>query len=254
MKLMTYNIFDGGQDRLSIIIEAIKRESPDYLTINEANSFSDNNNEILKRVSEEISLPYYDIALSGEYDYHVAILSKYPFKKVSKLKPLMRACLLVEIESELGAISIASLHLTPYSEDLRLPEIDTILSFRQKTENRVLMGDMNSLSGADEYNPEIINNFNDIQIKKFTINGQLRFDVINKISLSGYYDAALQLGKNKITTVPTTLNEDKAHGQMRLDYIFLSKSLLPHLSDYNVIRNELTDKASDHYPVAVEVK
>lgn len=254
MKLMTYNIFDGGKDRLPIVIEAIKRESPDYLTINEANGFNDNGNEILKRVSREISLPYCDISLSGEYDYHVAIFSKYPFKSVQKLKPLTRACLVVEIQLDLGLLSIASFHLAPYEENLRFPEIDLILKFLKGQKSSILMGDMNSLSKADEYSLEIIKDFNDIQIKKYTTDGKLRFDVINKISLAGYYDSALHSKKNKITTVPTTLNEDKAHGQMRLDYIFLSKSLLPHLSGYEVVKNELTDKASDHYPVMIELK
>lgn len=251
---MTYNIFDGGKDRLPIIIDAVKKESPDYLTINEANGFSDNDNEILKRVSKEISLSYFDIAFSGEYDYHVAIFSKYPFKKIRKITPLMRACLVTEIESEFGLLSIASFHLTPYTEDLRLPEIDLILEFQKGKKNAILMGDMNSLSKADEYSSEIIKDFNDIQIKKYTTNGKLRFDVIDRIITAGYNDSALKLGKNKITTVPTTLNEANAHGQMRLDYIFLSKSLLQHLSNYKVVKSELTDKASDHYPVIVELR
>lgn len=76
MKLMSYNILNGGVDRLSLIIDAIKQEKPDYLTINEANTFAKDNNKILKAFAQQIGLPYYDIALSGEYDYPVAIFSK----------------------------------------------------------------------------------------------------------------------------------------------------------------------------------
>src|SRR5579872_2294388 len=127
MKLMSYNIIDGGAERLPLIADMIKKEAPDYLTVNEANTFAKNNHKILKEIAQQIGLPYYDIALSGEYDYHVAAFSKYPFKQILKLQPLMRACLITLIDTELGEISIASLHLTPYSEDQRHPEIDLII-------------------------------------------------------------------------------------------------------------------------------
>lgn len=254
MKLMTYNIFDGGQERLQFITEAVKRESPDYLTINEANEFSDNNNKTLRDFAEKINLPYFDISLSGEYDYHVAIFSKYPFRSLKKITPLMRACLVAELETELGTLSVASFHLAPYTEDLRLPEIDLIIKFQSGIAKSILMGDMNSLARVDGYSSEIIKDFNDLQIKKFTTNGKLRFDVTDRILSSGYYDCALEFKRNKENTAPTTLNEANAHGHMRLDYIFISKSLLPNLADYKVIKNDLTDKASDHYPVAIELK
>lgn len=254
MKLMTYNILNGAKERLALIIKTIKEESPDYLTINEANTFATNNNAILKQVANESDFPYYDIALSGEYDYHVAVFSKHPFLKIHKLQPLARACLVAQIKTEVGKLSIASLHLTPYTEDQRHPEIDLITNFQKQNKNRILMGDMNSLSKYDKYNPEIIKGFNDIQMKKFITNDQFRYDAIDKIMAVGYYDSALELKKNKDFTAPTSINEHSAHTNMRLDYIFLSSSMLPHLSSYSVIKNEVTIKASDHYPVVVELK
>lgn len=254
MKLMTYNILSGGKDRLPLIIKAINEVKPDYLTINEANTFASNDNQVLKEVAKTINLPYYEIALSGEYNYHVTSFSKYPFKKVIKLQPLMRACVVGLIETELGEISIASLHLTPYSEDLRHPEIDLILGYQKQYENRILMGDMNSLSPDDAYDQNMVKHFNEMQMKKFTKEGKLRFDAISKILSSGYTDTAVKLGKNKDYTAPTTINEYEAHSDMRLDYIFMSESLVLYLTSYSVIKNETTNKASDHYPVVVELK
>jgi len=251
---MTYNILDGAVNTLPRIIEVIKKESPDYLTLNEANTFASDDNKILKEFAKEANFPYFDIALSGEYDYHVAVFSKYKFKSVNKLQPLARACSITLIASPFGELSIASLHLTPYSEDLRHPEIDLILDFQKQYPNKILMGDMNSLSKNDGYNKNIITDFNEVQVKKFTSDGKLRFDAIDKILITGYQDSAVLLGKNKDTTVPTSSNRDSAHAQMRLDYIFLSSSLSTHLSSYNVIKNELTNRSSDHYPVVVEIK
>lgn len=248
---MTYNILNGAEAGLNLIIDVIKQESPDYLTINEANTFAENNNEILKKIAKVTNFPYYELAFSGEYDYHVAAFSKYPFKKIHKLTPLMRACIVALVETELGEISIASLHLTPYTEDLRHSEIDLITSFQKSYKNRILMGDMNSLSRYDQYDESIVKHFNNMQIKKFTTDGKLRFDAIDKILSVGYFDPAYHLKKNKEYTAPTSINEYNAHSNMRLDYIFLSQSLMPHLKKYKIVINELTEKASDHYPVTV---
>ncbi len=253
MKLMTYNILNGGEAGLDKVIEAVKREAPDYLTINEANTFSDNNNRVLKKFAKETGFEHYDIALSGEYEYHVAVFSKQLFKEIHKLTPLMRACIVAVIDTEMGQISIASLHLTPYSEDLRHPEIDKIVAFQKKYPNRVLMGDMNSLSRLDGYHPNMMKNFNEMQTKKFTTNGKLRFDAIDKIMSVGYVDSAVELHKNTDFTAPTSINEYAAHSNMRLDYIFVSESLKSRINDYKVVKNELTNTASDHYPVLLSI-
>lgn len=250
---MTYNILNGGEAGLNSVVEVVKSESPDYLTINEANTFAANDNEVLKQFAIKTGFEYYELALSGEYDYHVAALSKYPLMQVQKLQPLMRACVISVVETELGEVSIASLHLTPYTEDLRHPEIDLILNYQSKFNNRILMGDMNSLSPNDGYNPGMIKEFNEMQLKKFTTDGKLRFDAISKIISNGYVDCAVKLGKNKEYTAPTAINEYSAHSNMRLDYIFLSESLIRHLKSYKVIKSDLTEKASDHYPVVVEL-
>jgi len=254
MKLMTYNILNGGEDRFDSIIKVISNKNPDFLVINEANGFEKNENQKLKEFSEKIGLSNFKLALSGEYDYHVAVFSKYSFKEVKEIKPLRNAGILVVIETELGEIFIIGVHLSPYTEDSRILEIGSILNQQKQYPNRILMGDMNSLSDGDDYNKEIIKEFNDTQLKKFTTDGKFRFDVINKINSLGYVDTAVVLGKQKECTVPTKINQDEAHLiDMRVDYIFISDSLKDKFKSYSVIKNDLTEKASDHYPVIIEL-
>lgn len=253
MKLMTYNILDGAVNTLPEIVEIVRRESPDYLTLNEANTFAHDDNKILKEFAKLTGFPYFDIALSGEFDYHVAVFSKFPLKLVKKLQPLARACLVAVIDTAFGELSIASLHLTPFSEDYRHPEIDVIIKSQKHYSHRVLMGDMNSLAKTDHYNKKLISNFNEVQLRKFTSDGQLRFDEIEKILSNGYHDSAVLRGEYHISTVPTASNTDGAHLPLRLDYIFLSDSLSSRLCSYKVIKTERTEKASDHYPVVIQL-
>lgn len=252
---MAYNILDGGKDRLYSILEVIKVENPEFLIINEANGFEKNENKKLKQFSEEIGLPHFKLALSGEYDYHTAIFSKHPFKEAKEIKPLRNAGIFALIETELGEISIAGAHLTPYTEDLRLSEIDLVINQQSKSLNKIFMGDMNSLSIIDGYNEETIRGFNDAQLKKFTTDGKFRFDAISKITSLGYIDTAVIFSEQKTCTVPTKINQDEAHlTNLRVDYIFVSNSLKNKVKRYSVVKNALTEKASDHYPVVVELE
>lgn len=251
---MTYNILNGGVAGLERIIEVVKKESPDYLTINEANTFARENTKGLKEFAHQCGFEYCQLALSGEKEYHVAACSKKKWQSVKHVTPLMRGCVVAEFKTTIGDLSIASFHLTPYTEDLRLPEIDVITSSQRGSENKVLIGDANSLSPYDDYNPAIVKTFNEIQIKKFTKDGQLRFDAIKKIMSYGYLDCALELKSNRDYTAPTSINEGSVHSNMRLDYFFISKSVRPYLHTYYVVKNSLTQIASDHYPVVIELR
>ena len=86
---------------------------------------------------------------------------------------------------------------------------------------------------------------------------ELCFDSNNKILASGYLDSAQLANMNKEYTVPTGLiavHEDQTHFRCRLDYIFISEPLKKCLKNFSVLKNKLTDQASDHYPVIIELE
>jgi exonuclease III len=92
------------------------------------------------------------------------------------------------------------------------------------------------------------------QLKKFTKNGKLVFEVIVKIEGQQYKDVAVQMKKNDIHTVPTVSSRDKAHSTpLRLDYAFVSQALSSRIYSYDVLKTKSTDRSSDHYPIMVKV-
>ncbi len=249
---MTYNIYEGGKGRLPNIIKVIIAEAPDFLTINEANLFS--SQKKLKEFSQAIRMPYCQISFSGEEDYHVAVFSKQQFMKGDNIEPLKRAGVMAVLSTGFGDVSFVGTHLVPDTERKRLPELDLIFSQQSRYQHKVLMGDMNSLSLHDGYKADRIKKFNKIQIRKFTENGKLCYNAVKKIEAASYRDTAVLLKKNHIYTAPTSIVEDKAHSDMRLDYIFVSPSLVGYIKSYEVVKNNVTEKASDHYPVTVTLK
>ena len=245
---MTYNILDGGHD-FDAVLETIKTEKPDFLTINEANGFDENNNQKLKEFAEKTGFSHFHLALSGEDDYHVAVFSKLPLREIREITPLARAGILVVIDSDFGEICVLGTHLTPFGEDLRMAEIDLLISAQTPYANKILMGDMNSLAKSGQYSVKM---FSEKQATKFVNDNQVRYDVTERILSSGYIDTAV-LCDTRDTTVPTPVNRDPYHAELRLDYIFVSDSLRENVASYSVVKNALTDKASDHYPIVVSL-
>lgn len=69
------------------------------------------------------------------------------------------------------------------------------------------------------------------------------------LEAAGWVDLGHQLDADKGPTVPTVAYADVEFATMRCDYLLASKSLAALAKSYQVIRNPVTDSASDHYPV-----
>lgn len=239
---------------MNLIIDTVEQESPDCLVLSEANALLRDLDGHLALLSARTGLSYTASAPSGEDTFHVIMLSKRPFKRTEFLAPFARAGLLSVVDSEFGEVAIVGTHLTPYDEDARLKELDVILEATERLENVVLLGDLNALSHEDDYAHLTFETMNEKQRAKFTKNQELRFEVIRKLTSSGYVDSAVLHNKHHIPTVPTAIKDDIAHAHARLDYIFVSSTLSSYIDRYEVVKNCNTHISSDHYPVAAELR
>jgi len=251
---MTYNILNGAVDTFEKVSNVISTEQPDILVINEANGFDLDGESKLKSLSEIIDLPYHDLALCGDGgEYNVAILSREPLAGVSHLDGFARAAIGIELTTKLGTVSLIGTHLSPFGEKERIAEIKRIIKAQEKYDHKIVLGDLNSLSPKDDYDPAMVFAFNAMQTKKFTAKERLIFDAINTFSEASYVDPAVITGQQKIYTAPTSINEFQAHSNMRLDYVLMSPRVADKLKAYKVIKNDISGHASDHYPVVVEL-
>lgn len=257
MKLtfMTYNIYNGAETTIDDVIAVINEVKPDILTLNEANGFENDTRKRLAYVSEQTAMPYTHLALCGDGSwYHTALLSKYPILDATLLYPCSRSLLVSRIQVDNHVFSIGSLHLSPRCEADRLQEVHRLINhIGENSTHTAVMGDCNSLSFYDTYPPDMVDSFDANLTRKFTRDGTIVHDVTRFMAQAGLVDTAAALQQHATSTAPTPLPPHPDHPTSRLDYIFVSKDLQPALTSYNVVKTPPSDRASDHYPVVVEL-
>ena len=253
MKIMTYNILKGGIDnkgsRIEYIIDVIKKANPDFVAIQEASNFDKNDNELLKRVSNETKLPHYALSQGTLYDDqrrdHVVSLSRYPLRE-EHLFPgssFQCAALSVVIDCPLGELSLCNVHLHAHSEDKRLREAEAVLSYQSKYKKYIILGDFNALSRSDHYD--------DLSAREFTYYDLTRFEATDMLNMD-LVDAVAHLNVKDRSTHPTIgVSHRISKSPIRIDYIFVTPSLSANIKNATVIKTQTAEKASDHYPVVV---
>lgn len=254
MKIMTYNILRGGEERLELIIDTICRERPDVLCIQEANGFEHLDYKRLRRVSSAAKLYNTAFAPGKEHSerrrYNVAMLTRYPIVSQEVLSDFHHACLLTVLKTEFGNVSFSNAHLCPSNEKTRIKEARKIIVAQERHERAIILGDLNALSPFDKYSnyidrlPQSLQHFKD--------NNTIATRTICTILEAGYIDTALKT-KAQRPTMPTPVSPHYHADdfRFRVDYIFVTPNLTPFFTAAQVIRSPY---ASDHYPYCVELK
>jgi len=253
LRIACYNILHGGGERLDGIFKVIEEINPDICGVLEAVGWGDKTKD-LKSYTEDLGYKIFEIGKANS-KYNIAVLSKIPLK-IKEIKEGIQHVIL-EAVIQIGPfknLQIFFVHLSPKSEDARLLEIEKLLELIPKSSNVIVMGDFNSLSPHDPYNQEDLTEI--FKAKKITKYGDktLRFDVIEKIE-SLMVDGARYLKFPFTNTTPTPSNEDEMHAtDLRIDYVFLTENIVKYLKKIEILKNIKTEKASDHYPLFIDLK
>ncbi len=263
IKIMQYNIrtgfrtfnepYDYEGDRIELAKKIIRKEKPDILILNEAYFESKNKIEILMDYQKIFGFPFY---AHGNYENGLslfwgdALLSKYPITEVTNKSKGMAGLFRTKINVNDKALNLDITHVSPIpaiTSKKQAAFIKNIL--KDKKENYVLSGDFNSLSPKDNYKEEnLINAWSKFEKNaKKLIKEMLKRDAIKYVLSKGLVDTYKKKNKKFDFTIPTDfLSKDKGSG-IRIDYIFCSKDF--KVLESGIIKNKLTEKASDHYPI-----
>jgi exodeoxyribonuclease-3 len=253
VRIATYNLFEGASGSYNRLVEFVRDAKLDVVCFQEINGWQDNDFARLKDFTDKILFAAYAYGNSNT-EYKLATLSRHAIlSKNLHAEAFWHAALEVKVQFGGKPVSIYNVHLDPWQENSRDKEIARILASIQPGASTIITGDFNSLSRQDNYPPELLAQLQAKGISKYGA-GALEFKVIDRLLQAGFVDVAAAAG-TFTPTVPSALNTDKDHEvPVRVDYMFVSADLAPLVKEVALLKNELSDAISDHYPLVVTFK
>lgn len=244
LRIMSYNILMGGEDRLPYIVDVIQQQQPDAVALLEANDYT-NAQALAQQLGMEL------VFGTANSEFHIAWMSRLPVKHTENHRRAVftKTLLEIEVDWEGTPVSLFATHLHAgrerEKEQYRISEVHAILDIlRGQTRPHILVGDFNSLHLPDR---------TDIQTYLATAPNlgeehmneeQIPRRVLPLLLDAGYVDCYRALHPD---TPGYTYKLPAPF--LRLDYIFISPSLRERLSDCDVITTERAKIASDHLPI-----
>ena len=251
--IASYNILSGGEDRLGYISNVIRKINPDICGILEAVGWQ-KRKLYFKKFTNNLGYKFFTIA-TGNSKYNIAFFSKESIEVKVIKKRIRHVILQAGITcGPFKGLSIFFVHFSPVSEAERLLETEELFKHVSKLNSSIILGDINSLSASDPYNrKKLLDILRKKNISKFGTD-KLLFDVVKEFESMGLVDAARHLKYPFTFTTPTPSNKDFTHAaNLRLDYAFLSKNVLKSLKKIKILKNKITNEASDHYPLIIKL-
>jgi endonuclease/exonuclease/phosphatase family metal-dependent hydrolase len=253
MRLVSYNILDGGEGRADPLAEVLIAQRPDIVALIEAD-----NDAVVARLADRLSM---ECVQAAGKRHGIALLSRWPIVE-SVNHGLLRADLsnaLLQATVRQSADQewvLGLLHLHPRATDeddrLRRGEIAAICEIfarhRAAHTPHLLAGDFNSDSPVQQIDIEACQA---ATRKAWHENGgHLPRGAIEKLLAAGYVDSFLAVNPASAPRIGSFTTQFP--GQ-RLDYIF-GFGLENRFQSAWVEQDRLAKYASDHFPVGLEVK
>lgn len=248
LRVLSYNILYGGQDRLASIRGVIHQQGPDVVALLEANERGH-----AEMLASELRMKL--VFGPANSEFHVAWLSRLPLLRVEnhRLALFSKTLLEIEVPWQGRSLSLFATHLSAgrqQASDLyRVEEMRAILRILRQCGSRphALVGDFNSLHPDDP-----------IDLPVYLATGAEEGEddgpgqafarlVIPLLLEAGYTDCYRALhGQTPGYTYKLPAPS------LRLDYIFASPELAGQLARCDVVTGADALIASDHFPVCAE--
>jgi endonuclease/exonuclease/phosphatase family metal-dependent hydrolase len=263
IKIMQYNILEGftreinnttiyQEYRKEAVLKTVKEFDPDILVLCEA-CFSPSHKKVIKKykiLNDYAKIFNYKHYFYGQTDKRggSAILSKFPLKATDySLNRLSFIRSRIKIKKKDVNLDVVHPHPKLTDSD-KMRFISSVV--RDSTRPYILAGDFNALSPLDKYNKnKLIRGFKLFRPNDAidAVEDALECKAISFVMKSGLKDTFKEKHKETVYTVQTKLFKHIKDAAMRLDYIFCSRDF--KIVESGIIKNETTDKASDHYPI-----
>lgn len=253
MRIVSYNILDGGQGRADPLAEILQAQRADVIALQEADQ-----HQVVEHIARRLKMDY--VHAPGGH-HAAALLSAWPLVESINHGHVRRrprnSFLEAWVQTDtFGQLPIAVVHLHPHAteadEVAREHELADVLAVldrhRQAGRAHLLLGDFNANSPLQHIDP--------LRCKPRTREhwqangGRLPRRVIQQLLHAGYVDTFHAVCG--AAAADTGTFSTQFPGQ-RVDYIF-SWGLQPsRLRSAWIERDRLAKYASDHYPIGLEL-
>lgn len=253
MRLVSYNILDGGEGRADPIAEVILAQKPDIVAIVEAD-----NADVLARLASRLKM---DFVCGQGKKSSVALFSRWTIRESTNhgaIEKISKACLEATIVDEAGnEWLVGALHLPAHAleEDEQQREgevrkvLDAFAPHRKARRPHILCGDFNSNSPTQKIN---IARCKPSTQKEYNKNGnEIPRRVIKRMLSTGYLDSLEAVNANFAATNGSFTTQFP--GQ-RVDYIFTHGFDRSLITKAWIETDRLAKYASDHFPIGVEIE
>ena len=257
LRVLSYNVLKGLQGdvkNMNRFSNWVKKKSPDIICYQEMNGFSQKS---LENFAIGYGHPYAMIA--KESGYSVAITSRFPIVNAQKvLENMWHGYLYANI----NGLHVFAIHLSPFLYQKRLHEIRQILAqaaLLPKGSPVLIAGDFNSYQARDSgyYSGKALLTQQSREQKNAEIRnlnaGKFDYSVTNEGTTAGFKDAVSLFSKQFDFSMPTKKYDAAFKDKIRIDYIWLNKSLQRKATAASVVYDDDTADMSDHYPILLDL-
>ena len=256
MRILSYNILDGGEGRADPLAEVIEANRPDIVTLIEADDLS-----VVERIANRLKMDY----VVGPGPRHaVAVLSRWEIRDSVNHTPLHRDFTASFLETTIRSpghgqqdLAVCAVHLharaAEADEQVRERQLDVILRstarHRDARQPHVLAGDFNANGPTQRI--DVAKAKPATREAHAANGGRLPRRVVRRLLDAGYTDTLRAAAGDRADSLAsfTTL-----HPQQRVDYIFTHGIPPARIKAAWIEHDRLATYASDHYPVGAEIE
>ena len=251
VRLLSYNILDGGGGREELLLRVIESQRPDIVALVEADD-----TDVVRALAERLKMDFIHAPGNSKASALLSRLTIHETINHAPLHPQLSKSLLEATagEQEQWTIGVVHLHAKATEEDeaIREREIAEVLRifepFRKSGRPHLLAGDFNANAPYQRIDPS--------QCKPSTREewerngGHIPRRVVQRVLDAGYLDSLRAVDPIAAETAGSFTTEFP--GQ-RVDYIFTFGFDPARMTSARIVSDPPGKEASDHFPVFLEV-
>jgi endonuclease/exonuclease/phosphatase family metal-dependent hydrolase len=254
MRLMSYNILDGGEGRADPLGEVIEAQKPDVVVLVESDDPT-----VVDRNAKRLRMEH----VTGKGAKHsVTIMTKWTIVQSINHAKLagkdFEACLLeATVKTPKGDTwPIGAVHLHAHAresdEDVRVKQLDLVLRiferYRKANVPHLICGDFNSNAPTQHIDLAVAHPTTSREAE--AQDGKVPRRAVEMIRSAGYIDLLHEFDPHWADTTGTFTTR---HPQQRVDYVFGFDVPRRRLKQAWIEQDRLAKFASDHFPIGVEL-